>query len=182
MSLSTYSQMMLATLFSLVLLIARGVYPYMPGYLKPCWAVFFLTGMYLSSGWAFLAMLALVICVDAYVEAGPGLNFFRSCMTRAYIFLAPAYAALWWAGDWYSRHHSLEQLSFVHLYLSLIAGATVAQLLSSGGFYFFSGYFPQPNLREFAQRERAFYPRYLATAICYVAIACVVHLVAMTLR
>jgi hypothetical protein len=52
----------------------------------------------------------------------------------------------------------------------------VAQLLTSGGFYVFSGRFAEPTLAGFVARVVQYFPPMLGTFALYLGVAAVVHL------
>jgi hypothetical protein len=136
------------------------------------WAVFFLAGVYLRPAWIFPALLAVVTAMDLTPWLmGEG----QFCITTAYAFLLPAYGSLWLAGHWYAGHHRLALSTLLPLGLSMFLGAAACELFSSGGFYFFSGRFAEPNMMEFAGRLVKYFPSYLGSFAFYVGIAALVH-------
>jgi hypothetical protein len=60
---------------------------------------------------------------------------------------------------------------------SLFLGAAVCELISSGGFYFFSGRFAETSLIEFGLRLAKYFPPSLASLAFWMGIAIVVHIV-----
>lgn len=137
------------------------------------WAVFFLAGVYLSRGWAFPALCLGAAAVDYVAIAYGGTSGF--CVTPAYAMLVPAYGALWLAGRWYAKHHREALATLLPLIGSVLVGAMLAELFSSGGFYLFSGYFAAPGIAEFAARVAQYFPAYLGALALYVGIAALVH-------
>ncbi|CAL1239863.1 hypothetical protein [Candidatus Methylocalor cossyra] len=138
------------------------------------WAVFFLAGFYLRRVWAFPALLGVAGASDYTAIAWFGVSDF--CVSPAYAFLLPAYGALWLAGRWYARQHQLRFASLPRLALALVTGAAACELLSSGGFYFFSGRFTETSFIEFGARLAKYFPQGLEAMIGYVAAAVLVHL------
>jgi len=137
------------------------------------WAVFFLAGVYLRSVWALPGLLGLTWVLDfASFTFGGGSGF---CLTSAYVFLLPAYSALWLAGRWYANHYQFAWRTLPVLIASVLVGTFACELFSSGGFYFFSGRFVDTSLAEFGQRLIQYYPQYLQSVVFYVAIAAVIH-------
>ncbi len=136
------------------------------------WAVFFLAGFYLRPLWAFPTLLALAAASDFTAIAWFGIS--DLCVSPAYGFLLPAYAALWFAGRWYAGRYRFALPALVPLAGSLIIGAAACELVSSGGFYFFSGRF-EPSLTEFGTRLVHYFPLSLAAMAFYVALAAIVH-------
>lgn len=130
------------------------------------WAVFFLAGALLRPLWALPAFLLLSSLLDiAGLAAGTIGDW---CLSPAYWALAFAYAALWLGGRVYARRlHDGSWRSAPRLALALVASASVAYLLSKGGFYFFSGRYPDADLAGFLARVPHYYPRALGTLAGY---------------
>lgn len=63
-------------------------------------AVFFLAGLYLRRHLAFVGFMVLAVALDWAAISYAGVSDF--CVTPAYSFLLPAYAALWYGGRWYA--------------------------------------------------------------------------------
>ncbi len=139
------------------------------------WAVFFLAGFYLRPLWMFPALMALAGVSDYMAIAWFGVSDF--CMSPAYGFLLPAYGALWIAGRWYARRHRLALSTLIPLATSVLLGAAVCEIISSGGFYFFSGRFAETSLVEFGVRLAKYFPPSLESLVFWMGIAIVVHIV-----
>ncbi|ABI60149.1 MULTISPECIES: hypothetical protein [Nitrosomonas] len=138
------------------------------------WAVFFLAGLYLRSSWSLPGFLALTWILDssAYFTVAES----EFCLTTAYAFLLPAYSALWAAGRWFATHYQFSWRAWMPLSFSLLIGAMLCELFSSGGFYFFSGQFTETNFAEFWQRELYYFPLYLQSLLFYVSMAAAIHI------
>lgn len=142
------------------------------------WAVFFLAGVYLSSIWGLPLFLGAAWGLDfAAFQFGNGSNF---CLTGAYVALLPAYAALWFAGRWYSARHRFAWSGLPLLAVSAFLGALVCDLISSGSFYFFSGRFAEPTLAGFLPRIVEYFPPYLMSLSFWVGLAAVAHIAIVT--
>jgi hypothetical protein len=139
------------------------------------WAVFFVAGFYLRPLWTFPALLALAGVSDYVAITSFGVSDF--CMSPAYGFLLPAYGSLWFAGRWYAARHRFAFSTLGPLAGSLFLGAAVCQLISSGGFYFFSGRFAETSLIEFGLRLAKYFPLSLESLAFWMGIAIVVHIV-----
>jgi hypothetical protein len=87
----------------------------------------------------------------------------------------PAYGALWFAGRWYERHHRMQLKTLPWLAGSALVGAGIAELLSSGGFYFFSDRFSETSLSEFAARLALYFPHSLEGLFLYLGAAVIAH-------
>ncbi|MGH8532243.1 MAG: hypothetical protein ACREV1_05785 [Gammaproteobacteria bacterium] len=139
------------------------------------WAVFFLAGFYLRPLWMFPALIALAGMSDYVAIAWFGVSDF--CASPAYGFLLPAYGALWIAGRWYAGRYRFALSTLIPLGGSVVIGAAVCELISSGGFYFFSGRFAETSLVEFGLRLGKYFPPSLGSLAFWMGIAIVVHIV-----
>ncbi len=138
------------------------------------WAIFFLVGFYIRDKLALpLFMLAAFIVDLLVIESKGGESY---CFTTAYSFLAPAYASLWFSGRWFSKHYSENLQGLVYFVASAIVGIAVCDVISSGGFYWFSGRFDNVNVTEFTGQITTYMPMFMKTALLYLSIAAVIHL------
>lgn len=137
------------------------------------WAVFFLAGVYLRPVWVLAALLAGAGLLDYAAIAWGGVSGF--CVSPAYVALLPAYGALWLAGRWYAGQYTFKPMTVLPLAGSVFVGTIVCELISSGGFYFFSGRFADPTLVEFATRFAKYFPASLASIGFWVAVAALIH-------
>lgn len=144
------------------------------------WAVFFLAGFYLRSAWAFGALLAEVVAIDYVAIALGGVSAF--CVSPAYGFLLPAYGTLWLAGRWFAARYSFGMNALPALGASLLASVTLAEIFTSGGFYFFSGRFAETSLAEFGSRLVKYFPHSLESFAFWIGIALAVHLAFAVVR
>ena len=99
------------------------------------------------------------------------------CFTISYPFLIPAYASLWFAGRWFAGHYSENLKGLLYFVAAAVIGTTVCDVISSGGFYWFSGRFENTNITEFAGRIATYLPMFMKTTLIYLSIAAVVHLI-----
>ncbi|MFZ5609103.1 MAG: hypothetical protein ACOY99_05800 [Pseudomonadota bacterium] len=173
--LATRHQLLVAMVLAAVMAATRGqfdaVFTHLPG---ASWAVFFLAGVYLRPPWVLPLLLVEAWLLDFAAFTWGGVDDF--CLTPAYLFLLPAYGALWLAGRGYARRYRLSWATLGPLALSLVVGAAASELFSSGGFYFFSGRFAAPTMAEFIVREGKYFPPYINSLFLYVALAAVVHI------
>ncbi len=144
------------------------------------WAVFFLAAIYLRSYWAAPVLMLEAALVDYLAITWGGVNGF--CVSPAYWFLIPAYGALFLAGRAYAHHLRLAWSSLPWLLACALAGAGLAELFASGGFYFFSGRFAEPSLAEFIPRLVKYFPAMLSSMALYLGLAAVVHVVVANLH
>ncbi len=139
------------------------------------WAVFFLAGLYLRSAPAFGGFVLLAAALDLAAIGWGGVSAF--CASPAYPFLLPAYGSLWLAGRWYAQRHMPTAATLLPLLAGALAGSVLCELISSGGFYFFSGRFAEPSLAEFGERLLRYYPRALEAFGFWLAVAAASHTV-----
>lgn len=130
------------------------------------WAVFFLAGALLRPVWTVPAFFALSSSLDLMSLASGTLSDW--CLSPAYWALAFAYGALWLGGRVYTRVHLDQWRTLPRLALALIVAGSTGYLLSKGGFYFFSGRYPDPTLAGFVARVPIYFPRALGTLAGYV--------------
>lgn len=140
------------------------------------WAVFFLAGALLRPMWALPALFVLSSLLDfASLATGTITDW---CLSPAYWAVALAYAALWLGGTFYARMHRDAWSTVPRLALLLVATASIAYLVSKGGFYFFSGRYPDATFAGFLARIPQYYPRSLGTFAGYVGVAFALRAVA----
>ena len=139
------------------------------------WAVFFLAGVYLRSRWVFPALVVEAAALDFAAITWGGVSDF--CVSPAYGFLLPAYGTLWFAGHWYTNHHREAVTTLMPLTLSVLAGAAVSEVISSGSFYFLSGRFEHTTVTQFANNFIQYFPHSLSSLAFYVCLAGMMHIV-----
>ena len=137
------------------------------------WAVFFLAGIYLRPLLAVPALMLEAAAVDYAAITWGGVGGF--CVSPAYAFLIPAYGALFLAGRVYAPHHRPSWPALPWLLGCALAGTMAAELFSSGGFYFFSGRFANPDLAGFIPRLIKYAPSTLSSLALYLGLAAVTH-------
>jgi hypothetical protein len=142
------------------------------------WAVFFLGGLLLRDARGFAACFALAWFVDlASFASGTPVD----CFSLAYLFLVPAYGALWFAGaraaSWLpsqgtgARDGASRPMRLARLSLSLVAGVAASFVVSNVGFWAFGSGFAPMTAAEYAVRVGPYLPGYLLATATYVAIA-----------
>lgn len=144
------------------------------------WAIFFLLGVYLRALWVVPALIAASVAIDYAAITWGGVSDF--CVSPAYWLLIPAYLALFAGGRFYARGHRLSLLGLARLVGVALAVVAVAELLTSGGFYFFSGRFAEPTLAGFVPRFATYFPHMLGTFMLYLGAAAAVHVALAALR
>jgi hypothetical protein len=145
------------------------------------WAVFFAAGFYLrgSVRWAFPALMALAVAIDAYVILGAGLDFWdHYCVSAGYWFLVPAYGAMWFGGHVLNQaYRGLQPRALGWLAVTAFAAASTCFLVSNGSFYWLSDSVAHATLAGWAENLADWYLPYLRTTGMYVAGAAVLHVV-----
>jgi hypothetical protein len=165
------------------------------------WAVFFIAGFYLSAAdpstttrtslrgllnsslrWAFPLLMALAVLIDFFVITGQGISFWRHyCVSPAYWFLLPSYAALWAGGSLLRSHYAGWPAHDLGLLIaSTVVATTVCFLISNASFYWISASVPARSFTGWMENLGDWYVPYLRTTVMYVGIAAVLH-VATTL-
>lgn len=138
------------------------------------WAIFFLLGVYVRALWVVPALIAASVAIDYAAITWGGVSDF--CVSPAYWLLIPAYLALFAGGRFYARGHRLSLLGLARLIGVALAVVAVAELLTSGGFHFFSGRFAEPTLAGFVPRLEQYFPHMLGTFMLYLGAAAAVHI------
>ena len=135
-------------------------------------ALFLLAGFYLRSPWMLLVLLGEAALAD-YLAIEGGTSSF--CVTAAYAFLIPTYAAMWLGGRLYRRVHTWSWRAVLPLATMTIVSTVIAFAISNGSFYVLSGYFPNPSWSDYAANFMKYLPPYLASTCAYIALATAVH-------
>jgi hypothetical protein len=144
------------------------------------WAVFFLAGVYLRPFWMAPVLMLGAALVDYVAITWGGVSGF--CVSPAYWLLVPAYGALFLAGRVYARHHRLSWSALPWLLGCALAGAVLAELFSSGGFYFLSGQFAEPSMAGLVMGLVKYFPQSLASMALYIGLAALTHVAVVSLR
>jgi hypothetical protein len=138
------------------------------------WAIFFLLGVYVRALWVVPALIAASVAIDYLAITWGGVSGF--CVSPAYWLLLPAYLVLFAGGRVYARGHSLSLRGLARLAGVALVVVALAELLTSGGFYFFSGRFAEPTLAGFVPRFATYFPPMLGAFALYLGVAATVHL------
>jgi hypothetical protein len=139
-------------------------------------AVFFLAGLWFGGRNLFIALLVEAGLIDYLAITQLGVSDF--CISSAYVFLIPTYAAMWLAGKWSSRFTSLQTLTLLKQFTALAVGTTAAFVISNASFYLLSGRYVEKSWEQYVERVVVYYPSYLSAALMYsVLIFALVHAV-----
>jgi hypothetical protein len=134
------------------------------------WAVFFLASFHLYGHRAFASLMVEAVTIDYIATRHMGVSGY--CLSPAYIFLLPSYAALWLGGRWAGRHwNSHLWHSAVRLGGSVVASVSVCFLISSGSFYWLSGRVAAPSIGGWAVHFIHWYSHFLAVPCAYIGLA-----------
>jgi hypothetical protein len=136
-------------------------------------AVFFLAGAYLRGKWVFLLLLGGAVLIDYVAIAHFGVSDF--CVSPAYVFLVPAYAASWAAGLWLRGHSTWRWDSLPSLAGAWLTGTGLAFLISNGSFYWLSGRIAGANWSQYLEQVADYFWPYLFGPSVYVGLALVLH-------
>jgi len=148
------------------------------------WAVFFVAGFYLrgSARWAFPLLMALAVLVDFFVITGQGMDFWSHyCVSVAYWFLVPSYAAMWLGGSLLRKAYTGLHRRELGLLIALALVATTAcYVVSKGSFYWLSQSWltasaPARSVGGWITNLGDWYLPYLRTTLAYVGIATLAH-------
>ncbi len=129
-------------------------------------AVFFLAGLWFSGMTLFMILLLEAGLIDYLAISQFGVSDF--CISPAYVFLIPTYAAVWFGGQYSKKFNDLK---FSHLCIRLVVLVTtisLAFLISNGSFYLLSDKYPVLDWSEYSLRFLQYYPPYLQYAVIYV--------------
>ena len=173
--LSTRTQLLVGLALAALLAMTRGQHFASVDHLPSAsWAVFFLAGLLLRLRWAFPALFLEAVALDfAALWSGAVSDW---CLSPAYWLLVPAYGALWFGGRLCAARPAQGLTRLALLAATLLVSAFLAHLISSGGFYFFSGRYPEPTLAAFVERIGWYFPRSLANLALYVSLAAILQL------
>ncbi len=146
------------------------------------WAVFFLGGFYLAKAWRWALPLLFVEAVAIDYAAIQYLGVSNFCVTVAYWFLLPAYAALWFGGVWLNQRQSLNLQGFALAAISLLVSESLCFAISNGSFYWLGRHAGTANWSGYVANFEQWYFSFLRVPFEYVAAAAVLHVLIVKLR
>ena len=129
-------------------------------------AVFFLAGLSFARRWWLLGALLIEAAVIDYV-AITHFNVSSFCVSAAYLFLIPTYAAMWFAGSFCTKFKDLNVSEMAVSIGALALATSTAFLISNGSFYLLSGRYPDLSWAQYISRVLQYYPSYTSAALCY---------------
>ena len=136
-------------------------------------AVFLLAGFLISSPLLLGALLLEAGALDYTAISYLGVDDF--CVTPAYWFLIPTYAALWFAGRYYARIHNNSLRSLAMFSGVAFTAINVAFVLSNGSFYLFSGRYADMGIAQYAAQIAQYYLPYVSGAVIYLIPAAILY-------
>jgi len=136
-------------------------------------AVFLLAGFYLRRAWVLVPLMLLAGAIDYIATQHLGVSDY--CLSPAYVFLIPTYAALWYGGRWYAARHSYSADGLVTLAAVLFLSVTAAFIISNASFYLFSDRYPDMGWMDYSRLVATYYLPYMGSALFYIAIAALAH-------
>lgn len=128
--------------------------------------VFFLAGLFLGSPWWIAAFLIEAVALDG-VAIG-FLNVADACISSGYALLAPAYAALWFAGRTLRKTEAFDIAAVARFAIFVTAGTAVFFVISNLG-YFLGSEFRELGLAEYVTRVSRYFPTFLTVTLFYSA-------------
>ena len=136
-------------------------------------AVFLLAGFLVSSPRLLGALFVEAAALDYVAITHLGVDDY--CITPAYWFLNPTYAALWLAGRYAARIHQNSLQGLAAFSAISFAAVNVAFAISNGSFYLFSGKFANIGFAEYAARVSQYYLPYISGAAIYLIPAALMY-------
>ncbi len=128
-------------------------------------AIFYLAGIFTGGLASFAVLLAEAALLD-YI-AITQFQVSDYCISPAYVFLIPTYAAMLFAGRWSAKYAALSVRDLSFQFAALLTATSIAFLISNGSFYLLSGKFPDMSLLEYADRVAKYYSAYMSSTVIY---------------
>lgn len=128
-------------------------------------AVFFLAGFIFKQRSVFAALL-----IEAAVLDYVAIAYFKVsdwCISPAYLFLIPTYAALWLGGRFSSRYINLSWQSASKTLVAASIGVISAFTISNVSFYLFSGRYEAMPFIQYLQAIGVYFWPYMSYALLY---------------
>ena len=139
------------------------------------WAIFFLAGFYLSRIYGLFVLLLAAGVIDYFAITQLGTSDY--CITPAYGFLLPTYAALWWGGRWFRGHYHFNWSALLPLAGAVLASVSLAFLVSNGSFYLLSGKFVELSVLKYSSSVMPYFFSFLKSSSAYIAIFGAIHII-----
>ncbi|MGR9100432.1 MAG: hypothetical protein ACU826_07675 [Gammaproteobacteria bacterium] len=130
-------------------------------------AVFFLMGLLTGSLWLAAFLLLEAGLLDYLAVSQFGVSDW--CISPAYVFLVPTYAAMWFGGRYCARFESLKADELALRFGVLLLAISVAFLISNGSFYLFSGRYESMAMTQYAEGVVPYFLPYATATLIYAA-------------
>ena len=170
----------LPILITLLLLMAAtrfGHVPYMPWLSvlpDASWAVFLLSGFYLSR-WNLFSLFLLVAATIDLVAVGWG-GVSAACISSGYLFLVPSYALLWQGGRLCRRLLGLGWSAATTMVPVALLSIAATFVLSNLGHYWFAAGI-EPGLAAYALAVAPWLWIYTVNTALYLGLAAAAHMI-----
>lgn len=128
-------------------------------------AVFYLAGIFTGGIASFIVLLAEAALLD-YVA----ITYWQVsdyCISPAYIFLIPTYAAMFYTGRWGTKFIAFSGHNLIRQFIYLLVAASIAFFISNGSFYLLSGKFSELSAVQYMERVAKYYPAYISSTLMY---------------
>lgn len=177
--LAVNKQWLVGLLLLAIMLVTRA--GYVPHIQDASWAAFFLMGFYLRSiiGLPILILSAIAIDFAMIAAQGGHQDYY---LTPSYLFIIPAYSALWFAGRFVANKYSENIKGLLTFIVAAVLGIIACDLISSGGFYWLSSSQIELSRSEFFARTIEFLPVSLKVTMLYLSVAAVCHVAVIMLH
>lgn len=131
-------------------------------------AVFFFAGLAFNPVWLLGVLLLEAGLIDYVAITQFSVSDF--CISSAYLFLIPAYSALWLAGRYARRYFDMNFADSFKVFGMAVLSTTISFMVSNGSFYALSGRFGELSLHRYIGQFAHYYPPYLASSLIYIVI------------
>lgn len=128
-------------------------------------AVFFFAGLWLGGRYLFALLLLEAGLIDYLAITQLGTSDF--CISNAYAFLTPSYAAMWLGGTWCRRFARLTVASAAQQFVALVVSTSAAFLISNGSFYWLSGRDASTSWTHYVESIALYFAPYLSATLIY---------------
>lgn len=144
-------------------------------------AVFFLAGLWIAS---FRLVGILLIAAALADQAAFASGVSSWCVTAAYVFLIPTYGVMWYGGRLCRETNFLSAAGGIKLLGTLLGSTALTWVISSGSFFFFSGYYTDKTLGYYLGHPAVYghVPQYMGWAITYSLIGVAAAMLLKSLR
>lgn len=144
------------------------------------WAVFFLAGFYLARKY-FVLLLVEAVAIDFIFFALGGSQY---CLSSAYGFLVPAYAALWFGGlllreEGLRKIETRDLMFFMRGAAYWWVSASLAYLFTNASFYFLSDKAVDPTIASYFSHAKIWYAAFVSRPMIYLVATVLAHFAAV---